>query len=167
MPSDCPFCSRIAAGDYTARQGGAVAFPDLFPLTPGHMLVAPVRHTPRLLSLSEEESDDLWILALSTARSLLGGEVRAFNLGVNDGPHAGQTVPHVHLHVIPRRAGDVEDPRGGVRWMIPRRAVYWGGFGAHSDPVPRSPGPPKLPGDAREDRDSRELGDHREGYDRS
>jgi len=49
----------------------------------------------------------------------------AFNLGLNDGAAAGQTVPHVHLHLIPRYRGDLPDPRGGVRWIIPERARYW------------------------------------------
>jgi len=49
----------------------------------------------------------------------------AFNLGINDGLAAGQTVPHLHLHLIPRFVGDVPDPRGGIRWIIPGRAAYW------------------------------------------
>ena len=49
----------------------------------------------------------------------------AFNIGVNDGTAAGQTVLHAHVHVIPRYAGDVPDPRGGVRWIIPEKADYW------------------------------------------
>ncbi len=48
-----------------------------------------------------------------------------FNVGINDGPAAGQTVPHLHIHLIPRYEGDVIDPRGGVRWVIPERADYW------------------------------------------
>jgi diadenosine tetraphosphate (Ap4A) HIT family hydrolase len=51
--------------------------------------------------------------------------VDALNIGVNDGLAAGQTVPHAHIHVIPRRSGDVEDPRGGVRWIIADKAAYW------------------------------------------
>ena len=127
MPAsfDCPFCSRIAAGDYAARKGDVVAFPDLHPLTPGHTLVVPMRHVARVLALSDEERRDLWDLALETERALAQGDADDFNLAVNDGPAAGQTVAHLHLHVIPRRVGDVEDPRGGVRWMIPERAVYW------------------------------------------
>jgi len=124
MSDDCPFCKRIAAGEYTDRRGSAVAFPDSYPLTPGHMLAVPVRHEARLLSLSTEEAGDLWDLALLVARNLVG-DGQDFNIGVNEGPDAGQTIPHAHLHVIPRRAGDVEDPRGGIRWMIPDRAVYW------------------------------------------
>ena len=49
----------------------------------------------------------------------------SFNVGVNDGPAAGQTIPHAHIHVIPRRTGDVPDARGGVRWVIPGKADYW------------------------------------------
>lgn len=48
-----------------------------------------------------------------------------FNIGINDGPAAGQTVPHLHIHLIPRYAGDLQDPRGGVRWVIPEKADYW------------------------------------------
>ena len=122
---DCPFCARIAAGDYSARRSEAVAFPDLHPLTPGHTLIVPVRHVARLLELSDEERRDLWELAIETERKLAVGGADDFNLAVNDGLAAGQTIGHVHLHVIPRREGDVDDPRGGVRWMIPERAVYW------------------------------------------
>jgi diadenosine tetraphosphate (Ap4A) HIT family hydrolase len=53
------------------------------------------------------------------------GSIDGFNVGWNDGPAAGQTVMHLHVHVIPRRTGDVEDPRGGIRWIIPARARYW------------------------------------------
>jgi diadenosine tetraphosphate (Ap4A) HIT family hydrolase len=48
-----------------------------------------------------------------------------FNVGLNDGAAAGQTIPHVHVHIIPRWEGDVEDPRGGIRWVIPEKARYW------------------------------------------
>jgi len=89
------------------------------------MLVAPIRHEARLLFLSSDETDDLWRLALHVARNLAGDDVQDSNIGIKEGPDAGQTIPHVHLHVIPRRAGDVADPRGGVRWMVPERAVYW------------------------------------------
>ncbi len=49
----------------------------------------------------------------------------SFNIGINDGPEAGQTVPHLHMHLIPRFKGDVPDPRGGIRWIIPDKADYW------------------------------------------
>jgi diadenosine tetraphosphate (Ap4A) HIT family hydrolase len=50
---------------------------------------------------------------------------QGYNIGINDGPAAGQTVPHLHIHLIPRYAGDAEDPRGGVRWVMPGKARYW------------------------------------------
>jgi diadenosine tetraphosphate (Ap4A) HIT family hydrolase len=64
---------------------------------------------------------------VAEARTLLLNQHNpdAFNIGLNDGPAAGQTVDHVHVHVIPRYAGDVPDPRGGVRWVIPGKADYW------------------------------------------
>jgi diadenosine tetraphosphate (Ap4A) HIT family hydrolase len=56
---------------------------------------------------------------------LHGAPADAFTVGINDGPAAGQTVPHVHLHLIPRSEGDVPDPRGGIRWVLPETADYW------------------------------------------
>ena len=67
-----------------------------------------------------EDTDRARALALSRDTTIDG-----FNIGWNDGPAAGQTVMHLHIHVIPRRTGDVEDPRGGIRWIIPDRARYW------------------------------------------
>jgi diadenosine tetraphosphate (Ap4A) HIT family hydrolase len=59
------------------------------------------------------------------AQQVQGHSRHAWNIGINDGPAAGQTVPHLHIHLIPRYAGDVEDPRGGVRWMVAGKARYW------------------------------------------
>jgi diadenosine tetraphosphate (Ap4A) HIT family hydrolase len=123
----CPFChredSRIALENEAAR-----AFPDAFPVAEGHALVVPKRHVASLFDLPEEEQEALWRL-VALVRSKLASELTpdGFNVGVNDGPAAGQTVLHAHVHIIPRRAGDVADPRGGVRWVIPARAQYWVG----------------------------------------
>ena len=99
---------------------------DAYPLAPGHLLVVPTRHVESLFSLSPEDQTALWAL-VAEARELLIEELRpdGFNIGVNDGAAAGQTVAHAHVHVIPRREGDVPDPRGGIRWVIPDRAPYW------------------------------------------
>jgi len=123
----CPFCERIRGGAVSWSEGTAVAFPDGFPLTEGHTLVVPRRHEADLLALSGEEAADLWTLARRVCVELqatLGAD--GFNVGVNVGTAAGQTVPHVHLHVIPRYEGDCDDPRGGVRWIVPSKARYWG-----------------------------------------
>lgn len=64
---------------------------------------------------------------LDRAKKSLDQELapHGFNIGINDGPAAGQTVPHLHMHLIPRFEGDVADPRGGIRWVIPEKAKYW------------------------------------------
>jgi diadenosine tetraphosphate (Ap4A) HIT family hydrolase len=79
-----------------------------------------------LFDLPEEELAALWRL-VALVRGKLRAELKpdGFNLGVNDGPAAGQTVMHAHVHIIPRRTGDSADPRGGVRWVLPAKARYW------------------------------------------
>ena len=122
----CPFCERVAAGDLVAENRLAAAFPDAFPLNPGHCLIVPKRHAPDFLALGEEEQAAVWQLVLPVRRHLESHMTPAgYNLGVNIGEAAGQTVAHAHLHVIPRFAGDVPDPPGGIRWIIPDRARYW------------------------------------------
>jgi len=99
---------------------------DKFPVTPGHTLIIPKRSVKRFQELTQAERDRLlqWV---SWAQDFLTNKhpPKDFNLGVNDGPAAGQTIPQFHFHVIPRRAGDVADPRGGLRWLFPGKAKYW------------------------------------------
>jgi diadenosine tetraphosphate (Ap4A) HIT family hydrolase len=104
----------------------AVALADAYPVAEGHTLVIPRRHVASLFDLSEEEQAALWRLVALVRNELLA-ELRpdGFTIGVNDGPAAGQTVLHAHVHIIPRRQGDVPDPRGGVRWVLPQKAPYW------------------------------------------
>lgn len=119
----CPFCERIGSGDgLLASTALSVAFPDAYPVADGHVLVVPRRHVARAADLDEEEWYDLHRLG---GRMAAGAGADAVNYGLNDGDAAGQTVGHVHLHVIPRRTGDVPDPRGGIRWVLPDRAPYW------------------------------------------
>jgi diadenosine tetraphosphate (Ap4A) HIT family hydrolase len=125
--SDCPFCERISsADDVYATTEFAVAFPDGFPVSDGHTLVVPKRHVARAEQLERAEWAGLFDLVREVSRELssLPG-VEGVNVGVNSGEAAGQTVGHAHVHVIPRRPGDVEDPRGGIRWVIPEKAPYW------------------------------------------
>lgn len=104
----------------------AAAFPDAFPLTPGHTLIVPRRHEADYFALTVDEQLAMWAL-VNAVRQRRESELRAggYNLGVNVGATAGQTIAHVHVHFIPRYPGDVDDPRGGIRWIIPGRARYW------------------------------------------
>lgn len=126
MSGECAFCERIAAGKVIGEEGTAVAFPDAVPVTSGHTLAVPRRREPDLLVLSTQKLDDMWHLARRLCTEP-AAEVGAdgFDPGVNAGPAAGQTVPHAHLHVMPRRLGDTGDPRGGVRWIFPSSACFW------------------------------------------
>jgi diadenosine tetraphosphate (Ap4A) HIT family hydrolase len=104
----------------------AIAFSDLFPVTGGHTLVIPRRHVTSIFDLPKNEFFEIWAL-VSDVRTKIN-ELDApggFNIGINDGAAAGQTIPHAHIHVIPRRIGDVQDPRGGIRWVIAETAKYW------------------------------------------
>ena len=100
---------------------------DAYPVSPGHSLVIPRRHIGSWFEASEDECTAMLAL-LEAAKAMIDQEHRpdGYNIGINDGPAAGQTVPHLHVHLIPRFKGDVPDPRGGVRWVIPDRAKYWG-----------------------------------------
>lgn len=125
MRSGCPFCDRSPSDALCASDTG-FAFLDAFPISEGHTLVVPHRHVVCLYELSAPDQAALFALVAET-RNLLKGRYGTtdFNIGINDGIAAGQTVPHAHIHVIPRRRGDVIDPRGGVRWIIPAKAKYW------------------------------------------
>ena len=122
----CPFCERIENGRSIERNDLAVAFPDSYPLADGHSLVVPLRHEEDFFSLTTDEHHAILDLVRSLRERLSkDGQADGFNIGINVGEAAGQTVGHAHVHVIPRKVGDVEDPRGGVRWVIPERAAYW------------------------------------------
>jgi len=131
----CVFCDRLAAGDLEAENELAAAFPDAFPLTRGHTLVVPRRHEADYFALTAAEQTAMWRL-VNAVRARLERELHpdGYNLGVNVSQAAGQTVDHVHIHLIPRYAGDADDPRGGIRWILPAKARYWeqsspGGYG--------------------------------------
>jgi diadenosine tetraphosphate (Ap4A) HIT family hydrolase len=103
----------------------AMALWDSFPLNPGHVLIIPRRHVASWFELTLAEREEMLRLADDGRRIVIQKHYPdAFNLGINDGAMAGQTVPHVYLHLIPRYRGDMPDPRGGVRWIIPERARY-------------------------------------------
>jgi diadenosine tetraphosphate (Ap4A) HIT family hydrolase len=121
----CPFCD-LAPDRVSHTSTHARALSDAYPVTDGHTLVVPVRHVASLFDLPPDELADVWRLVGEVRAALAASHTPdAFTIGVNDGEAAGQTVGHAHVHVIPRHAGDVEDPRGGIRWVIPDRAPYW------------------------------------------
>jgi diadenosine tetraphosphate (Ap4A) HIT family hydrolase len=101
---------------------------DKFPISAGHTLIIPRRALTRFQELTAAERLRLleWVdWAQNRLLVMQTPSPDAFNLGVNDGKAAGQTMPQFHFHVIPRHDGDVTDPRGGVRWVIPGKAKYW------------------------------------------
>jgi diadenosine tetraphosphate (Ap4A) HIT family hydrolase len=105
----------------------ALAVRDGYPVAPGHTLVIPRSHAPSLFDLPQQVQAVVWEM-VQQVRARLQDELHpdGFNIGMNDGVAAGQTVMHAHVHVIPRHKGDVPDPRGGVRWVFPDKAAYWG-----------------------------------------
>jgi diadenosine tetraphosphate (Ap4A) HIT family hydrolase len=123
----CPFC-HLEKNRILLDSEFAVAFSDGFPVAQGHTLVIPKRHVASLFELPDEEQAAVWLL-VAQVRALLLAELHpdGFNVGHNDDPAAGQTVMHAHIHFIPRKYGDVTDPRGGVRWIVPDKAAYWSG----------------------------------------
>jgi len=124
----CVFCTRVVSGELVAKNDLAVAFLDAFPLSPGHCLVVPRRHESDFLALTPEEEAAVWALVASVRRHIEADRTPdGYNIGINVGEAAGQTVAHAHLHVIPRYQGDVPAARGGIRWIIPTRAAYWEG----------------------------------------
>ena len=126
MPNaTCPFCEIEFERVWLRNETGLVLW-DGYALSEGHSLVVPIRHVASLFDLSFDELSSLWEL-VSEARNQLAAKSNpdGFNVGVNDGEAAGQTVMHAHIHIIPRWRQDVADPRGGVRWVLPDKAKYW------------------------------------------
>jgi len=122
MNNDCPFChdpSPIIVG-----RNAFVRY-DRFPVSPGHVLVIPNRHVASFFDLTKAEKKEIFNL-VNKARHLIQEEFRpdGYNIGINIGESAGQTVWHVHVHLIPRYTGDVQNPRGGVRGVIPTKQSY-------------------------------------------
>lgn len=118
----CVFCeltSNVFENDY------AFAIYDKFPVNKGHLLIIPKRHTADYFDLTKVERDAIDCL-LFEGKAMLEGQYQpdGFNIGINCGEQAGQTIFHVHVHLIPRYFGDMNDPRGGVRGVIPEKRVY-------------------------------------------
>lgn len=125
MKDRCPFCNPEPAR--ILHQDDLVyVFRDSFPVSPGHALVVPRRHVASFFETTLDERTAL-VSGIEDAKRAAERDYRpdGYNIGVNDGEAAGQTVLHLHVHLIPRYRGDRADPRGGVRWVLPDKAAYW------------------------------------------
>jgi diadenosine tetraphosphate (Ap4A) HIT family hydrolase len=120
--SACPFC---AEDGIVMRNDLAYLRFDMNPVTAGHCLIIPFRHVADFFATTNAERQAMLALADEAKRMLEHDYApQGYNLGINVGEVAGQTIWHVHMHVIPRYAGDVDNPRGGVRGVIPARQNY-------------------------------------------
>ena len=141
---ECPFCT-IADPECLHVDTLVRAFRDRYPVTPGHTLIVPRRHVGGWFDATEAERSAM-LAAVDQVRAVVERERTpdGWNLGVNVGAAGGQTVPHLHLHVIPRYDGDVPDPRGGIRHVIPGRGNYLAGpltdRAPHGEPLVRGSG---------------------------
>lgn len=125
---DCHFCNVEAndRGQIVAENEWAFVARDSFPVTPGHTLLLPKRHVADYFGLTAQEA--VAIHALLCEQKLIlekqDSSIEGFNIGVNCGEMAGQSFFHCHVHLIPRRRGDVDKPKGGVRHVIPKKGFY-------------------------------------------
>jgi diadenosine tetraphosphate (Ap4A) HIT family hydrolase len=121
----CVFCT-IGADRVLGENEHVVWILDAHPVSPGHSLIVPKRHVESFFDTTPVEREAMLFL-LDRAREHASQKhaPSGYNIGINDGSAAGQIVSHIHIHLIPRFAGDTEDPRGGVRWVIPSRADFW------------------------------------------
>ena len=120
---DCIFCHTkqqlTIVGEY------AYSMKDEFPVSNGHCLVIPKRHVESIFELSDDELKDLYVVLKQTKDKLENDYTPdGFNIGINYKEAGGQTIPHAHIHIIPRYNGDVKNPRGGVRGVIPNKQNY-------------------------------------------
>lgn len=125
LPSGCPFCHLNKKVNYIAENLYAFAFFDGYPVSEGHALVLPKRHVADYFQLTQQEQFYCWNL-VNFVKSLVEEKNRpgGFNIGINAGETAGQSVFHAHIHIIPRYKGDVENPKGGIRHVITGKGYY-------------------------------------------
>jgi diadenosine tetraphosphate (Ap4A) HIT family hydrolase len=118
----CPFCDIQNMKETVLETNSTFAIYDKFPVSQGHSLVIPKRHCQDYFTLSFEEQKDCWHLLNQLKKKLDKlWHPDGYNIGINNSESAGQTVPHVHIHIIPRFIGDVKRPQGGIRGVIPKK----------------------------------------------
>jgi len=124
MSSTCFFC-HLNDSQILFQDDLVITIRDAYPISPEHTLIIPKRHIVSLFEATQEEQLAL-LQALQVAQKNLSQQYApdGYNIGINDGIAAGQTVMHLHIHLIPRYIGDCPDPRGGVRWIFPEKAIY-------------------------------------------
>jgi ATP adenylyltransferase len=122
----CPFCQAAGSDRVIERNDYAFTILDKYPVTKSHTLIVPFRHFSDFFNIAKVECDALFDLIRITKKKLQSydGKISGFNIGVNAGEIAGQTIPHCHIHLIPRRQGDIDNPKGGVRGVIPEKRIY-------------------------------------------
>jgi len=120
----CPFCNPMA-DEIVAKNDLCYARRDRYPVSKGHLLVIPFQHTPDFFSMTVEEKQSVLAL-INKCKEVIEENLSpaGYNIGFNVGEAAGQTVMHCHCHVIPRYAGDVKEPRGGIRGVVPGKLGY-------------------------------------------
>ena len=125
MNEKCLFCNKAKQKIIDSNKLIFVVR-DSYPVTKYHTLIIPHRHVSDFFDLSDDELSDLNQILKKQRQSLLNldKEITGFNVGVNAGSDAGQSIMHCHIHLIPRRKGDTENPRGGVRGVIPSKQKY-------------------------------------------
>ena len=123
---DCIFCNKTNCKGISSTKYFFIIRDTAYPVTKHHTLIITNRHVDDYFDLNKEEINDLDEILKNQKRELkqLDKEITAFNIGVNIGRDAGQSIMHCHIHLIPRRKGDVKDPRGGVRGVIPEKQKY-------------------------------------------
>ena len=121
----CIFC-KIIKEELQFENKLAYSSIDSYPVSEFHSLIVPKRHVETYFELTYEEIQACNELILKTKEKILkkDSNVKGFNIGTNAGKVAGQSIMHCHIHLIPRREGDVEDPQGGVRSVIPKKQHY-------------------------------------------
>jgi len=123
--NDCPFCNIKDNVNVIYQDSSWIAVYDSYPVSKGHVLLIPKRHVKTYFELNYVELASVGV-NIGIIKRLLDKKFKptGYNIGINCGESAGQTVPHCHIHIIPRYDGDVEDPRGGVRGCIPEKMKY-------------------------------------------
>ncbi|NCS88672.1 MAG: HIT family protein [Ignavibacteria bacterium CG2_30_36_16] len=121
----CPFCNSDSERELIVESATAYAIYDKFPVNNGHALIIPKKHCSNYFDLNFKEQSACWFV-LNKVKQIVSKKFNpdGFNVGVNVNSAAGQTVPHIHIHLIPRYKGDVKNPTGGVRNVIPTKGDY-------------------------------------------